>query len=127
VHENGDGTYTFIGRAKDVIRRRGENLAPAEVEDALTSHPDVSEAAVIGVPDELTDEEVKAFLVLADGRREADAGALAAIREHAAARLAPFKVPRYLEVVEELPHTPTGRVAKHRLPPTTTGRESDFS
>jgi len=125
VHDNEDGTYTFIGRAKDVIRRRGENLAPGEVEDALMSHPHVAEAAVIGVPDELTEEEVKAFLVLAGG--PGDRAGLAAIRDHAAGHLTPFKVPRYLEVVDELPHTPTGRVAKHRLPRTTTGRETDFS
>src|SRR5690349_18448618 len=110
VTENEDGTYTFLGRQKEVIRRRGENLAPAEVEEALASHDDVLEAAVVGVPSELTEEEVKAFVVVTDG---AD---LAAIREHAAERLTAFKVPRYIEAVEELPYTPTGRVAKHELP-----------
>ena len=62
-----DGTYTFVGRGKEVIRRRGENLAPAEVEEALASHPDVVEAAVVGVPSELSEEEVKAFVVAAPG------------------------------------------------------------
>ena len=114
-----DELFTFVTRRKEVIRRRGENLAPAEVEAALAAHPDVVEAAVIGVPSELTEEEVKAFVVLREG-----AGAEPSdLREHAAGRLTRFKVPRYLEVVDELPHTPTGRVAKHRLPAALTGDE----
>jgi crotonobetaine/carnitine-CoA ligase len=121
VTENEDGTYTFVGRQKEVIRRRGENLAPAEVEDALVSHPDVLEAAVVGVPSELTEEEVKAFVVVEAGDD------LAAIRDHAAARLAAFKVPRYIEAVPELPYTPTGRVAKHNLPRDRTENEVDFA
>jgi carnitine-CoA ligase len=120
VRDNGDGGYTFIGREKEVIRRRGENLSPAEVEDVLMAHPDVSEAAVVGVPSELSEEEVKAFLVT-DGTSDP-----AAIRDFAAERLARFKVPRYIELVEELPHTPTGRVAKHELTRDRTDGEIDF-
>ena len=67
VTENADGTYTFVGRKKEVIRRRGENVAPAEIEEALASHPDVVEAAVVGVPSELSEEEIKAFVVMRDG------------------------------------------------------------
>ncbi len=122
VRRNPDGTYTFVGRRKEVIRRRGENVAPAEIEEALCAHPDVTEAAVIGVPSELTEEEIKAFVAVADPA-SAD---LAAIREAAAAQLTPFKVPRYVEAVAELPHTPTGRIAKHRLPRERTGAEIDF-
>jgi crotonobetaine/carnitine-CoA ligase len=122
VSENPDGTYTFLGRQKEVIRRRGENLAPTEVEDALMEHPDVAEAAVIGVPSDLSEEDVKAFLVLGD---DAD-GDLAAIRGFAADRLARFKVPRYVEVLDELPHTPTGRIAKHELPRERSSGETDF-
>ncbi len=121
VHANDDGTYTYVGREKEIIRRSGENLAPAEVEEALESHPDVAEAAVVGVPSELTEEEVKAFVVVSEG---AD---LTAIREHAAERLAAFKVPRYVEAVAELPHTPTGRVAKHELTRDRTDDEVDFT
>jgi crotonobetaine/carnitine-CoA ligase len=120
VSPNQDGTYTFVGRSKEVIRRRGENVAPVEIEEALEAHPAVLEAAVVGVPSELTEEEIKAFVVVTDG---ADLGA---VRAHAAALLAPFKVPRYLEATGELPHTPTGRVAKHRLPRERTGAEIDF-
>jgi carnitine-CoA ligase len=114
VRDNGDGTYTFIGREKEVIRRRGENLSPAEVEEALMSHPDVAEAAVVGVPSALSEEEVKAFVVL-DGTAEP-----AAVRDWA------FKVPRYIELVDELPHTPTGRIAKHQLTRERTAAEIDF-
>jgi carnitine-CoA ligase len=121
VRENDDGTYTYVGREKEVIRRRGENLAPAEVEEALVSHPDVLEAAVVGVPSELTEEEVKAFVVVREG------AGLGEIRDHAAERLAAFKVPRYIEAVGELPYTPTGRVAKHELPRDRTDSEVDFT
>jgi len=112
VTENPDGTYTFVGREKEVIRRRGENLSPAEVEEALAGHPSVAEVAVVGVPSELTEEEVKAFVV-------ATAGAVpdaADLHAWASERLTRYKVPRYFEFLAELPHTPTGRVAKHQLP-----------
>ena len=121
VRRDPGGLFTFVARRKEVIRRRGENLAPAEVEAALAEHPDVMEAAVVGVPSALSEEEVKAFVVLRDGAG-IEPGDL---REHAAGRLTRFKVPRYVEVVEELPHTPTGRVAKHRLPAGLTGAEWD--
>jgi crotonobetaine/carnitine-CoA ligase len=120
VEDNGDGTYTFLGRKKEVIRRRGENVAPAEIEEVLMAHPDVLEAAVVGVPSDLSEEEIKAFVMVREG---AD---LPAVREFAAGRLTRFKVPRYIEAVNELPHTPTGRVAKHRLPRERTDAEIDF-
>ena len=107
-----DGSYTFVARVKEVLRRRGENLSPLEVEEVLGTHPDVQECAVVGVPSELSEEEVKAFLVGAGGTRLD----FAALREFAAARLAAFKVPRYWQQVDDLPRTPTARVAKHRLP-----------
>jgi crotonobetaine/carnitine-CoA ligase len=112
VTRNDDGTYTFVARKKEVLRRRGENLSPAEVEEALVSHPSVLEAAVVGVPSELSEEEVKAFVVPAPG---ADLD-FAALRAHAATLLASYKVPRYWQAVADLPRTPTSRVAKHRLP-----------
>ncbi|HUC22167.1 MAG TPA: AMP-binding protein [Streptosporangiaceae bacterium] len=108
-----DGTYTFISRVKEVIRRRGENLSPLEVEEVLNAHPAVLECAVVGVPSELSEEEVKAFVVPAAGVTQLD---FAELRSLAAARLASFKVPRYWQQVAELPRTPTARVAKHRLP-----------
>jgi crotonobetaine/carnitine-CoA ligase len=109
---NDDGTYTFVGRRKEVLRRRGENLSPLEVEEVLDSHPAVLESAVVGVASELTEEEIKAFVVAAPGA-ELD---LAALRDFAAERLSAFKVPRFWQVIDELPRTPTARIAKHRLP-----------
>ena len=121
VQEEADGTYTFIGRRKEVIRRRGENVAPAEIEEALGAHPAVLEAAVVGVPSDLSEEEIKAFVVVREGTDLAD------VRSAAAERLTAFKVPRYLEAVDELPHTPTGRIAKHRLSRERTPAEVDFA
>lgn len=123
VHENDDGTFTFVGREKEVIRRRGENLAPAEVEAALEAHETVAEAAVIGVPSELSEEEVKAFVTAAPAAT-IHPGQL---HDFVVGRLARFKVPRYLEIVDELPHTPTGRIAKHQLPRERTPQETDFA
>jgi crotonobetaine/carnitine-CoA ligase len=122
VRDNGDETFTFVGRKKEVIRRRGENLSPAEVEAALERHPDVAEAAVIGVPSELSEQDVKAFVTATPGETVDVADLHAFASEH----LARFKVPRYFEVVDELPHTPTGRLAKHRLTVDRTPEEVDI-
>jgi crotonobetaine/carnitine-CoA ligase len=107
-----DATFTFVSRRKEVLRRRGQNLSPAEVEDAVLAHPDVLEVAVVAVPSELTEDEVKAFVVPAHGR-ELD---FAELHAWTAARLSAFKVPRFWQAVDALPRTPTARVAKHRLP-----------
>ncbi|MGN6679964.1 MAG: AMP-binding protein [Streptosporangiaceae bacterium] len=112
VTVNDDETFTFVGRRKEVLRRRGENLSPLEVEEVLDSHPAVRESAVIGVASDLTEEEIKAFIVGVPGT-EVD---LSELRGYAAERLSAFKVPRFWQVIEALPRTPTARIAKHRLP-----------
>jgi carnitine-CoA ligase len=122
VRVDDDETYTFLGRKKEVIRRRGENLSPAEVEATLDRHPDVAESAVIGVPSELSEEDVKAFVVAAPGTTPD----LAALHAFANEQLAAYKVPRYFELVDELPHTATDRLAKHRLSRERTPGEVDF-
>jgi crotonobetaine/carnitine-CoA ligase len=109
---DGAGIYTFIGRKKEVLRRRGENLSPLEVEEVLQDHPAVQECAVVGVPSELSEDDVKAFVVAANGLIPD----FVELRTFAAARLAAYKVPRYWQLIDELPRTPTARVAKHRLP-----------
>ena len=107
------GIISLVGRLKDVVRRAGENVAAREVEDTLLSHPTVRMAAVVGVPDEIRGEEVKAYLVLTDNRDAQNAAAeLAAFCTD---RIARFKVPRYWEVREDLPRTPSERVAKPEL------------
>ncbi|MGA1481754.1 MAG: AMP-binding enzyme, partial [Candidatus Nanopelagicales bacterium] len=109
------GVIRLVGRLKEVVRRAGENVAAREVEDTLLAHPDVRMAAVVGVPDEIRGEEVKAYLVLTDDR---DAQAAAAeLGPFCAERIARFKVPRYWEVRDDLPRTPSERVAKPQLEP----------
>ena len=112
VTVNADGTYTFVGRRKEVLRRRGENLSPLEVEEVLDSHPAVLESAVVGVASDLTEEEIKAFVVPIPGA-EID---MRELRVYAAERLSAFKVPRFWQLLDALPRTPTARIAKHRLP-----------
>ncbi|HEY6378856.1 MAG TPA: AMP-binding protein [Candidatus Dormibacteraeota bacterium] len=112
VTRNADGTYTFVSRKKEVIRRRGENLSPLDVEEVLDEHPAVLESAVVGVPSDLSEEDVKAFVVAVGGT----ALDFHEIATFAAARLSAFKVPRYWQALAALPRTPTGRVAKPQLP-----------
>jgi crotonobetaine/carnitine-CoA ligase len=113
--------YTFVARAKEVLRRRGENLSPLEVEDAIQAHPSVVECAVVGVASELSEEEIKAFVVTS-GPADFDA-----LREWTAHRLTAFKVPRYWQQLDALPRTPTQRVAKHLLPAGHPASERDMA
>jgi o-succinylbenzoate---CoA ligase len=103
------GRLVVTGRKADTIVTGGENVAPTEVEAALLAHPAVAEAAVHGRPDERWGEAVVAKVVL---RTEADP---AEIREHARARLAGFKVPKAVEVVDELPRTASGKIIRRYL------------
>jgi crotonobetaine/carnitine-CoA ligase len=108
------GWYRIVGRLKDMIRRAGENIAAREVEAVLRALPEIAEAAVVGVPDEVRKEEVKAYVRLQpDVAREQLPPAR--ILAHCAANLAPFKVPRYLAYVEDLPKTASGKIAKHEI------------
>lgn len=123
VTANPDGTYTFVARKKDVIRRRGENLAPAEVEDAVRAHPAVADCVVVGVPAGLSEEEVKAYVVLVPGAR----ATATELRDGVAGQLAAFKVPRFWQFVDEFPRTPTGRVVVRALPGLEGGEELDLA
>jgi crotonobetaine/carnitine-CoA ligase len=106
-----DGFFYYVDRKKDIIRVRGENVSSAEVECVLAEHPEVQEAAVVGVPSELTEDEVAAFVVPLPGRQvDRDA-----VIEWCAGRLASFKVPRHLWIVESLPKTETQRAEKPAL------------
>jgi crotonobetaine/carnitine-CoA ligase len=106
-----DGWFYFVDRVKDIVRRRGENVSSLEVEMVINQHPDVLEAAVIGVPSDLTDEELCAFVVPQPGRTVDPAAIVAWCDDN----LAAFKVPRFVETVEALPKTPTAKIEKHRL------------
>ncbi len=106
-----DGYLTIVDRTKDVIISGGENISSVEVEKALTAHPAVLEAAVIGVPDERWGEVPKAYVVLRAGR-SADPDDL---RRFVRDRLAHFKAPRSVEIVGDLPRSGTGKVRKDQL------------
>jgi crotonobetaine/carnitine-CoA ligase len=106
-----DGHFFFVDRKKDVIRRRGENFSSLEIEQVLNAHPKVLESAVIGIPSELSDEEIKAYLIPKTGER-IDPGEIFRWCEK---RIARFKVPRFLEFRKTLPKTPTHRVEKYKL------------
>lgn len=108
------GYFYIVGRVKDMIRRAGENIAAREVEAVLNALPEVAESAAIPVPDETRGEEVKAYIVLRDGMTRQDMP-VERIVEHCQAHLARFKVPRYLCYVDNLPKTPSGKIAKKTL------------
>jgi carnitine-CoA ligase len=110
VRQDDTGRVYYVGRTKDMIRRSGENISATEVEAVLCEHPSVLEAACIAVPDELRGEEVKAYVVL----RQPTA-APEELHAWVSERLAYFKVPRYWEYVNEMPKTPSERVAKTEL------------
>ncbi|MGW0595276.1 AMP-binding protein [Streptosporangium sp. NPDC002607] len=106
-----DGHLYFCGRAKDGIRRRGENISAYEVEQVVEGHPSVLEAAAVGVPSELTEEDLKVCVVLRPG------ASLTAeeLTEHCTRHAAPHMVPRYVEFLDLLPKTPTQKVEKFQL------------
>ncbi len=106
-----DGDLVLVDRRKELVIVNGFNVYPREVEDALVAHPDVAEVAVIGIPDERTGESVKAYVVPAPGADLDEA----AVSDYAATRLARFKRPTTFVVVDALPHSATGKVAKGRL------------
>ncbi|WP_144186576.1 class I adenylate-forming enzyme family protein [Elioraea rosea] len=106
-----DGYFHFVARAKDIIRRRGENVSGAELDRVVTSHPAVAEAATIGVPSAMGDEDILVAIVPRPGA----APRAEEIAEHVRARLAAFKVPRYVAFVDALPQTATQRIEKYKL------------
>lgn len=106
-----DGFLYFMGRSDDIIKSRGEKVSPVEVENALAAIPGVREAAVIGVPDELLGQAVRAFVVLDPGASYTEQ----AFKREALARLESFMVPRDVRFVDDLPKTATGKVRKKSL------------
>jgi len=111
ARRDADGDLFFVARKKDIIRRRGENVSGAELDRILALHPAVAEAAAVAVPAELGEDEILAVVVARPGV------ALSApeVAAWCAQNLAASKVPRYVAIVDELPHTPTHRVAKFKL------------
>jgi long-chain acyl-CoA synthetase len=106
-----DGYVSIVDRVKDMINLGGYKVWPREIEEVLFEHPAVNECAVIGVPDPVYGETVRAYVVLRDG---ADADAETLVR-HCAERMATYKVPREVEFISALPKSPTGKVLKREL------------
>lgn len=106
-----DGNFYFVDRIKDAIRRRGENISSFEVEAEINGHPDVLESAAVAVPSEYGEDEVKIVVVPRSGARIDPADLV----DYLSSRMARFMVPRYVEIVDELPKTPTQKVRKIEL------------
>lgn len=104
-----DGYVNITGRIKDMVIRGGENIYPREIEEFLLGHPDVLDVQVIGVPDDRYGEELMAWIRMKPGTPEIDA---AALRTYCSGRLAHYKIPRYVHLVDEFPMTITGKVRK---------------
>jgi fatty-acyl-CoA synthase len=105
-----EGYVNIVGRIKDMIIRGGENIYPREIEEFLYTHPDIVDVQVIGVPDEVYGEEVMAWVKLRPGAAHLD---LEAVQQFCWNRIARYKIPRYVRVVDEFPMTVTGKVQKY--------------
>ena len=112
--QDAEGYFWYVARADDMIVSAGYNIGGPEVEDALLDHPNVKECAVVGIPDEQRGRIVKAFVILRD---PADAGEAAAkeLQDFVKAEIAPYKYPRAIEFVRDLPRTETGKVQRFKL------------
>ncbi len=108
---NADGSYTYAGRSDDMLKVSGIYVSPFEVEATLVQHPAVLEAAVIGVPDAEGLTKTKAFVVLKQGSATTDAELKTFVKD----RLAPYKYPRAIEFIDELPKTATGKIQRFKL------------
>ncbi|MGZ4606367.1 MAG: AMP-binding protein [Blastococcus sp.] len=103
------GYLNIVGRIKDMVIRGGENVYPREIEEFLYTHPDIVDAQVIGVPDERYGEELMAWVRLREGAEPLTAESL---REYCTGKLAHYKIPRYVRIVDEFPMTVTGKIRK---------------
>jgi fatty-acyl-CoA synthase len=106
-----DGYLRITGRLKDMIARGGEKIFPAEIEEFLFTHPKIAQVAVFGVPDPRYGEEVMAWIQLRSG----ETASADEIRTYCQGRIAHYKIPRYIEFVDEFPMTVTGKLQKFRM------------
>jgi crotonobetaine/carnitine-CoA ligase len=111
VRVDEDGYFHFVDRAKDMIKRAGENVAASEIESAINDHPAVFESAVIGVPDAIRDEAIQAHVVAVGGTNLTEEDLI----QWCTSRLASFKVPGSIFFVDELPRTSVGKIQKDKL------------
>src|SRR5699024_824519 len=109
-----DGYFWFEGHSDDIIIRSGYTLCPFEVEDALTTHPSVQECAVVASPDEIRGNIVQAFVVVREGV-DASPNLIEELQNHVKKLTAPYKYPREIEFLEELPKTASGKIRRVEL------------
>jgi long-chain acyl-CoA synthetase len=113
AYRDEDGYFFIVDRKKDLVIRGGYNVYPREIEEVLFDHPAVAAAAVIGKPDDKLGQEVLAFVVVKDGASVEPEEVIAHCKE----RLAAYKYPREVRIIDELPTGPTGKVLKKELRP----------
>ncbi|MCC6628071.1 MAG: acetate--CoA ligase [Chloroflexi bacterium] len=121
-HEDADGYFWIQGRVDDVIKKSGYRLGSMEIESSLVSHPAVAEAAVIGKPDPVKGESIKAFVILRGGQASGDE-LIAALRQHVREQVGPIAVPEEIEVVPMLPKTRSGKIMRRVLKARELGQE----
>lgn len=114
LYKDEDGYFWFSGRDDDLIMASGYRISPFEVESSVISHPDVLEAAVVASPDEVRGVIVKAFVILYDKSKASDE-LVKNIQNHTKKVAAPYKYPREIEFVEELPKTQSGKIKRKKL------------
>jgi carnitine-CoA ligase len=112
-----DGFFYFAGRRRDRLRRRGENVSAWEIEQVVAMHADVESCAAIGVPSDVGDEDIKLFVKPVGGKQLDPLDLICWCERH----LAYFQIPRYVELVDEFPRTPTERIRKDQLSTSVTG------
>jgi 2-aminobenzoate-CoA ligase len=112
--QDAEGYFFYQARADDMIITAGYNVGAPEVEDALLKHPAVAECGVVGVPDEERGMIIRAFCVLKPGH-PADAAQVKALQDHVKASIAPYKYPREVVFVDQLPRTETGKLQRFKL------------
>jgi carnitine-CoA ligase len=110
--QDDEGFFYYAGRKKDSLRRRGENVSAWEVERVINEHPSVAESAVIGVDNELSDQDIKAFIRLKPGQTLAPLDLI----KWCELRMPHFQLPRFIELIDAFPKTPTERIRKELLP-----------
>jgi acetyl-CoA synthetase len=111
ARQDEEGYFRFFGRTDDLISSAGHRIGPGEIEDCLVRHPQVALAAVIGIPDEMRGEAIKAFVVASSASEALAAELKALVRD----RLAAYEVPREIEFVDELPLTTSGKIRRNEL------------